>query len=223
MVPECVKIVPGSSQGALGTSQLGLVALLGHPNCRLEGSWGCLGSSLGPLGGVLGPRWPPFWRLGGSPGLLFGGILLLRQGFAAKTVKSLILMSLSSELLTFRGLGGVNMRSTSLLRALGAPLDVKMDLLGATGLPKREFWRLRGPSRTRFSEILRDFFAGSAGILSWFVRFRRNVAGIHRQPPELTLRGFSGVRRSRGANQISLNCLLIQLLQKLFSKQRGTP
>ena len=62
------------------------------------------------------------------------------------------------------------------------------------------FWRLRGPSRTRFSEILRYFFAGSAGILSWFVGFRRNVAGIHRQPPELTLRGFSGVRRSRGAN-----------------------
>ena len=49
----------------------------------------------------------------------------------------------------------------------------------------------------RFCDIC---LAGFAGILSWFVGFRRNVAGIHRQPPELTLRGFSGVRRSRGAN-----------------------
>ena len=49
-------------------------------------------------------------------------------------------------------------------------------------------------------QILQGFLAGSVGILSCFVEFRRNVAGIHRQPPELTLRGFSGVRRSRGAN-----------------------
>ena len=137
-------MVPGSSQGALGTSQRGLVALLGHPNCCLEGSWGGLGSSLGPLGGVLGPRWPFFWRLGGSPGFLFGDILSPREGFAAKTVKSLILMTFSSELLTFRGLGGLKIRSKSLLGALGAPLDVKMELLGATRLPKRGFWRLRG-------------------------------------------------------------------------------
>ena len=56
------------------------------------------------------------------------------------------------------------------------------------------------PPGPDFAKILRYFFAGFAGILSWFVGFRRNVAGIHRQPPELTLRGFSGVRRSRGAN-----------------------
>ena len=61
---------------------------------------------------------------------------------------------------------------------------------GGSGVPP-------GPD---FAKILRYFFAGFAGILSWFVGFRRNVAGIHRQPPELTLRGFSGVRRSRGAN-----------------------
>ena len=73
-VPECVKMAPGSSQGALGTSQRGLVAFLGHPNCHVEGSWSGLGSSLGPLRGVLGgtslaslleacrvPR-APFWR-----------------------------------------------------------------------------------------------------------------------------------------------------------------
>ena len=56
------------------------------------------------------------------------------------------------------------------------------------------------PPGPDFATILQGFFAGSVGILSWFVGFRRNVAGIHRQPPELTLRGFSGVRRSRGAN-----------------------
>ena len=56
------------------------------------------------------------------------------------------------------------------------------------------------PPGRDFAAILQGFFAGSVGILSWFVGFRRNVAGIHRQPPELTLRGFSGVRRSRGAN-----------------------
>ena len=71
-------------------------------------------------------------------------MLLLREGFAAKTVKSLMLMTFSSEMLTFRGLGALNMRSKSLLGALGAPLDVKMELLGATRLPKRGFWRLRG-------------------------------------------------------------------------------
>ena len=30
-------------------------------------------------------------------------------------------------------------------------------------------------------------------------RSRRDVAGIHREPPELTLRGSPGVRRSRAA------------------------
>ena len=67
-----------------------------------------------------------------------------REGFAAKTVKSLILMTFSSELLTFRGLGGLKMRSKSLLGALGAPLDVKMEFLGGTRLPKRGFWKLWG-------------------------------------------------------------------------------
>ena len=52
-------MVPVSSQGALGTSQRGLVAPLGRPNCRLEGSWGALGSSSGPLGG-LGTSLPSF-------------------------------------------------------------------------------------------------------------------------------------------------------------------
>ena len=47
-------------------------------------------------------------------------------------------------------------------------------------------------------QILIDF-AGSAGILSGFVGFRRDVTGIHRRPPELTLRGSPGVRRSRAA------------------------
>ena len=56
------------------------------------------------------------------------------------------------------------------------------------------------PPGPDFASILHSFFAGSVGILSWFVGFRRNVAGIPRQPLELTLRGFSGVRRSRGAN-----------------------
>ena len=58
--------------------------------------------------------------------------------------------------------------------------------------------------RTLPDEILlrfcKVFLVGSVGILSWFVGFRREVAGIHRRSPELTLRGFSGVRRSRGAN-----------------------
>ena len=71
-------------------------------------------------------------------------MLWLREGFAAKIVKSLILMSLFGDLLTFRGLGGLTIRSKSLLGALGAPLDVKIELLGATRLPKRGFWRLRG-------------------------------------------------------------------------------
>ena len=80
----------------------------------------------------------------GPQGFYVGSILSLREGFAAKTVKSLILMTFSSDLLTFRGLGGLKMRSTSLLGALGTPLDVKMELLGATKLPKRGFWRLWG-------------------------------------------------------------------------------
>jgi|AACY02.8.fsa_nt_gi hypothetical protein len=154
--PECIKITPGSSQGALGTSQRGLVALLGHPNCRLEGSWGGLGSSLEPLGGVLGPRWPFFWRLGGSPGLLFGDMLPPRGGFAAKTVKSLILMTLSNELLTFKArrlenevkiasrssrgtlgrqngaLGGHEAPKDRVLEAPGSPWDAQIDPSGAT-------------------------------------------------------------------------------------------
>ena len=46
-----------------------------------------------------------------------------------------------------------------------------------------------GPPGPDFERILRYFFAGSAGILSGFVRFRQDVARIHPQPPELTLRG----------------------------------
>ena len=94
--------------------------------------------------GYMRWKWKWKWRLGGSPGFLFGDIMLLREGLAAKTVKSLMLMTVSSELLTFRVLGGLTIMSKSLLRALGTPLDVKMELLGATRLPKRGFWRLWG-------------------------------------------------------------------------------
>ena len=45
------------------------------------------------------------------------------------------------------------------------------------------------PPGPDFERILRYFFAGSAGVLSGFVGFRRDVAGMHHRPPELTLRG----------------------------------
>ena len=51
-----------------------------------------------------------------------------------------------------------------------------------------------GPPGPDFRRILRYFFAGSAGILSGFVGFRRDVAGMHHRPPELTLRSEDSPR-----------------------------
>ena len=62
MDPECVKMVPGSSQGALGTSQRGLVALLDRPNCPLGGSWGGRGTSLASFWDAWRLPRVPFWR-----------------------------------------------------------------------------------------------------------------------------------------------------------------
>ena len=68
-------------------------------------------------------------------------------------------------------------------------------------LPDR-FWRLRRPSRARFRKDFAIFFGTflrGSYVCCVCCRFHRGVAGIHRQPPELTLRGASGVRRSREA------------------------
>ena len=144
-------------------------------------------------GGVLGPRRLFFWRLGGSPGLLFGDILSPREGFAATTVTSFMLMTLSSELFTFRDLGGLKIRSKSLLGALGAPLDVKMEFLGATRLPKRGFWRLRGRLGTPkwSSRGLRLTSPGGGGS---------KTGGAH-PPTSLRLGGSEDLRRRSEATE----------------------
>ena len=55
------------------------------------------------------------------------------------------------------------------------------------------------PSPTATWKHLPEFSTRSAKILSWFAGLCRSVAGMHRHPPKLTLRGASGVRRSREA------------------------
>ncbi len=61
------------------------------------------------------------------------------------------------------------------------------------------FWPPRSPPGPDFGRIFRRFSDGSAGLLPRFAGFRRDVAGIHRQPPVLTLGGSSGLGRFRGA------------------------
>ena len=64
-------------------------------------------------------------------------------------------------------------------------------------LPDR-FRRLRGPCRARFRKDFPMFFGTFLRNLACVGGFRRGVAGIHRQPPELTLRGaFWGTAISR--------------------------
>ena len=60
--PERLKMVTGSSLGALGTPLRGLGAVLGSPSTVLRAR----GALLGPLWGHLGGAWEAF-------GLVFGG------------------------------------------------------------------------------------------------------------------------------------------------------